>query len=472
MFKLRVLAVQKVLVPALILLTVCLHSIGHKSLTRGAFKSETQHSLPTARRMIAQTRAAVRHARDGTVHLQHQSQQSETAMQHASATFRSSAALPAAGAMCGVWQGDYIKLHKQMLEGSRPAYYLVSVLPDSGLADRLNGVITGFVMALLTGRAFQIAAPWGNLRGMEQAYDSPYINWTRDTDLQQITDNLVHNAEIAERYRTELGSQLGKFGFSELWTPFPPLISSEHQKVLYHSNLSLAIGASETVFVFADRGGTVRLFDNPYHRKQLIQLGMRPDTLHGCVMDFLFRPKRNILDSLAPTTARLPAAEGLTIGIQIRVGDHVFDSGGDPTSMMTQYRAFFRCAEELEKSFAVAGQQVVWLLISDSSALRSGAEQKYGEKLVVTQGLRLEHSSHSNTAKVSLDGFQASVAENWLFGMTDFQIVSDTSGYGRTAAMRSLQPNSVYMLSAQSSHACVPGTGTDIWQAAETFTGW
>jgi hypothetical protein len=162
----------------------------------------------------------------------------------------------------------------------------------------------------------------------------------------------------------------------------------------------------------------------------------------------------------------------LKIGIQVRVGDHAFQMAADPDALVNTYQAYFKCAQQLEQSYMQPQQQVVWLLVSDSPVLRTGAARRFGSKLLTASGLKLEHSSHGNAAKTSLEGFLASIAENWVFGLTDFQVVSEESAYGKTAAMRSLQPGSAYLISSRVSPDCRPGSASNLWQAAEVFTGW
>ena len=57
---------------------------------------------------------------------------------------------------CGNWQKNYTKVHREILSGTRPPRYAIALLPTGGLCDRLIGVVTVFMFALLTDRAIQI----------------------------------------------------------------------------------------------------------------------------------------------------------------------------------------------------------------------------------------------------------------------------------------------------------------------------
>ena len=58
---------------------------------------------------------------------------------------------------CGSWQESYLKLHTSIVSGEQPGRYAISVPAPAGLGDRLVGLVTVFLYALLTDRAFQIA---------------------------------------------------------------------------------------------------------------------------------------------------------------------------------------------------------------------------------------------------------------------------------------------------------------------------
>ena len=61
------------------------------------------------------------------------------------------------GTRCGSWQNAYSKLHRSILSSEQPGRYAVAVAAHTGLSDRLVGLVTVFMYALLTDRAFHIA---------------------------------------------------------------------------------------------------------------------------------------------------------------------------------------------------------------------------------------------------------------------------------------------------------------------------
>ena len=58
-------------------------------------------------------------------------------------------------AQCGGWQPEYTNLHRSISSGmDERSRAFISKSPNSGLADRMVGILTGFYAALLSKRAF------------------------------------------------------------------------------------------------------------------------------------------------------------------------------------------------------------------------------------------------------------------------------------------------------------------------------
>ena len=140
-------------------------------------------------------------------------------------------------------------------------------------------------------------------------------------------------------------------------------------------------------------GNIYHMFQNPNHRQQLNDMGLRPDTAFGCLLNFVLRPVPAVFAENAALHARLTDPAPLKIGIQIRAGDRVWRAGGSGSGgpRIADYHAFFKCAADLEAAFALPGQQVVWYLVSDSVELRQAAVAEYGSKLVTTINQNIQH---------------------------------------------------------------------------------
>lgn len=203
------------------------------------------------------------------------------------------------------------------------------------------------------------------------------------------------------------------------------------------------------------------LTDDPPHvawrrRQRLMELGITPETAVSCAFDFLFRPNKQLRVRTLPRPVALTTSEcaiscgmcdpwsvhgyvhgssdqaefssefnalkqqqqppqsALTIGIQIRTGDHVAfgqQGGKAVVPQLSQFQHFFDCAEQLEAALLpslppsaswpkvrgaapppppalpscdhpVLVRQVTWYFISDSTALREQAVARYGPEKV------------------------------------------------------------------------------------------
>ena len=214
---------------------------------------------------------------------------------------------------------------------------------------------------------------------------------------------------------------------------------------------------------------------------QLESLGLTRTNAFGCAMEYLFRPKQHILESIAAEAKIVQDPRTFTIAIQIRLGDHVFygpKSLSDPDIHHPDIAKFFACAEQLERTLPSVLQkhQVIWLLASDSVMLRQAAVHKYGQKLVT----RLEHvghsaKTHSQGAKFSfkdLESLKSAVAENWLLGQADAHIISAESSFGRTAAFRARNPEGwLFTLSKGETALCGAGSHSTFGDAGQHYAG-
>jgi len=77
-------------------------------------------------------------------------------------------------ASCGTWQKSYRYLHHSILKNNVPARYVVSIPVRAGLADNLTGLVTQFLFALLTNRAF-LRTSYEHSIPLEEVFQSPRI---------------------------------------------------------------------------------------------------------------------------------------------------------------------------------------------------------------------------------------------------------------------------------------------------------
>ena len=93
---------------------------------------------------------------------------------------------------------------------------------------------------------------------------------------------------------------------------------------------------------------------------------------------------------------------------------------------MRSCREAQRCVAQVEEQYRVGGQQVLWYVVSDCARLRARAAERYGAKVMLPGGeAPVEHLGFSSgNATRDVLAFRVAFAEQWLLGMTDFQVGS------------------------------------------------
>lgn len=227
---------------------------------------------------------------------------------------------------------------------------------------------------------------------------------------------------------------------------------------------------STCVVLKTNLGLTHLLFGNPRYRDQLLGMGLRPDTAFGCAIAFLFHPSAKVMRTVVPAYEQLlhssqwihssalsPAVVGpqtqVVIGLQIRTGDAAFKRGGEAVkSRLGEHwsggmvEAFTACAESLQAELEAMGVKVMWMVISDSQAVRHNLMHR--SNVVSAPELPLGHTLDkrvTNTVRDKWSVMFSAVGEQWLFSkICSYFVISRYSGYGRVAAAMSLRPGAIY----------------------------
>jgi hypothetical protein len=364
---------------------------------------------------------------------------------------------------------SYAKLQEGMLAGRILPKFLVAVPNLSGMADRIIGLTTVAMLAIANDRAFQI----GNripLPLFDIAFYGPNIKWNRPTDPEWLIEPLKYRALIRNYNDSIL--QSGMFYGVNTIEDLPL-----QDRLLREKLDTIAQANSTFVLMSNNRGKTIRMFENHNYRLRLSRYGLNPDNAFGCILNFLMAPKPQIFAPFYPQLMTMSNMSILRIGIQIRAGDQLLMSNGNHTVNIHDYMTFFRCAQQIESFAQHPGQQSIWYLMTDSLALRQEAKKKFGNKLLVAMNATVEHTSkEDNVCKenctVSDRGFQDAAAEWWMFGWSDYFVISKYSGYGRSAAMRSMKRTAIYTVThGRQKINCGQNAATNLRTLAEDWSG-
>lgn len=315
---------------------------------------------------------------------------------------------------CGsTWQEQYRQLHFSILHGERTPRYVFYHCP-CGMSDSLVGIVSTFYYALLSGRAFRIVQ--GSFDWLD-AYSNGAIDVFE-------TENISY---VKHRHGVTAESQFDVALFRE-------------------RNVSQYLQTHDNVVVTTIRGYVFHLFDNPYHKKQLYSMGLRPETAFACGLQYLVKPLPEV-HHLSQQLQKMNSNQILLVGIQIRAGDDVFKND---MANISQFTHFFRCAQQIEQDKQVGSIKALWVLLSDSKSLRQQAVQVFGDKIWTGNKVKgvLDHAFKRDGGDRA--GTSAAVvlaaAENWMFAICDYFVLSKISGFGRTAAFHHAGWGNIYAL--------------------------
>ena len=328
-----------------------------------------------------------------------------------------------APSVCGTqWQDDYTALHAQLVASPSSSRILVfdcrAAPGQGGLADRLTGMMTALLLAILSGRAFQLDWP-----GVESAYATPRLDATGLLGAARAAPaSEMRTLHWVNRDRQEL-----------------------HELVSRAESLD-ALWPERVLVVQSNRGFTQGLLrDSP----RAAALGLTPESAQfGCLLHFLLEPTAAALAPLAPLRDALAAAAAPVVGVHVRTGDSTFaaERGADADALAARgaklyadHRFVFDFALRRAAALDAPAAAARILVLSDSAALRAHAAAALGERA-------LDAASNETVGHVARDAgaLARAVGEHWLYGACDEFAYSSHSGYPRTAAARAMRPGVIH----------------------------
>ncbi|CAG8546496.1 17158_t:CDS:2 [Cetraspora pellucida] len=323
---------------------------------------------------------------------------------------------------CGKWQEEYSKLHANILDNKEEQRYVTYICDAStncgGLADRIFGMTSTFLFALLTNRAF--LADWQVPIPLEAVFSSPNIDWSYDS-LSPLPSLI--SLQSSELNVVDFDAQhLDQYFMLHNWTQKYP---------------------KPFIKFYTNRGMIMRTFSSKHYSKHLKDIGLRPHTAIGCILDYLFRPVPEALWFITEYTSLFALPSIFSVGIQIRTGDSKMNKndGLGHSHSLQEYKHFFKCADQLTQVYSAPSQKVIYFLVTDSVRLRDEAIQKLEH--VIVSGLPVSGEGHKgedyNWDKA--DEINHAIIENWILSKTDYRVISP-GGYGKLSAFHSKQLHS------------------------------
>jgi len=283
----------------------------------------------------------------------------------------------------------------------------------SGLADNFAGSVSLFAMALMHRRRFYLSYDVLDLGVVRPNF--PRWNWTE---------------------------------------PLPP-ISNDTLGIGYdtlENRTAVLLAANDTnlVALRTNRGALTYSFkhDTPLARFLRNELGLSVHTAFACLHSALYGvlPPLFTVGDAATVLNTLLTTHKLRIGIQIRTGDAAFKYKADGTGKSSTWSysstvdTYVRCALRVA---AEAGEPApVLFLVTDNVLVRKHfADMQVPdgvERLLATQN-PVKHVSFAVSPSADWESMTMGVAEHTLLSMVDYWVVTFGSGFGLTAAARSVR---------------------------------
>ncbi len=376
---------------------------------------------------------------------------------------------------CGSWQQRYGKLHANILAGRSPPRFLISIAPPQGLADRISGMVTQFIFALITKRAFLHVAP-STSPPMDDVYYLRNIESKMPVNFM-FDDDLLMNLTFAEYpswvdKNKVVGMYLNAGSIKSQYLA----VEKRNREVYLESDFNTIpadYAHTKQLYVTGNRGYSFAVFQNDFHRQQLIDMGLRQETTFKCIFDYMFKLRPESCDRSCQSIKRQilheKAMGSIVIGVQVRVGDVAFNKDFDllnATAMKSigvkqkPAQSSFQCARKLARQVENAGRKAMYYFISDSRQLRKVAKKFFGSQLITDELAEPAHifENVQDSRSAQIKALRSSASDIHLFSLAHLHVITRTSGFGQKAAFLSDQSNKIHVFYGDQGSKCSLGT--------------
>lgn len=272
-----------------------------------------------------------------------------------------------------------------------------------GHGDRINGIVTMFMLAVLTKRLFllDLESPMP----LQMLLTPGLIDWRVRSGILA-TAGLSHHSyhDKRQQFKADIG-RIASY-------PDQLLVVSGNYRMLRS------------------------LFEAPELQPAAAALGLptfAPPFLVAELFDVLFSPSALLTQELSALRARVGGLEERQfIAIHLRTGDVAWDPARHGTS---ELGAFLQCAQDVEEELGLPAETTPWLLATDSAEVaRVAAEmpEAVSGKLRIPSAAGRIHIERSEFGDV-IDGAASNYAE-WLLFSQAAAVVLSRSFFGETAA--------------------------------------
>mmetsp|Transcript_25928 Transcript_25928/g.46796 ORF Transcript_25928/g.46796 Transcript_25928/m.46796 type:complete len:421 (-) Transcript_25928:25-1287(-) len=275
-----------------------------------------------------------------------------------------------------------------------------------GYGDRMKGIMSGFLIALLTNREFGIYHT-DPMELKDVLQPTAHVKW----------DEYPENRSYAFRIKDK-PPKSGK-----------DLISKLSDVVWFETNQDL-VEYLQSLSVFSPTLGRMGIG----HR--CIDLSC----IYGCLFNTLFTVGEVLKSNMTQTSARHPRF----VSVQIRTGGGEVSGWADP--MRTSHYVCDKMWDVVDDFRKSKCPKCHIFLTTDSASQQRAAQKRYGSELFFVEGA-ITHSDRSSQAKAA-KGFPKVVMDNLLIGQAEFGVISN-SGFSYTAVWRTKLNTTVVRMNKQ-----------------------
>uniref|UniRef100_A0A7S3G7V5 Fucosyltransferase n=1 Tax=Palpitomonas bilix TaxID=652834 RepID=A0A7S3G7V5_9EUKA len=288
---------------------------------------------------------------------------------------------------------DYVQLHNDIMEGKKERKFVVlGHYTEAGLGNLLPVMVSTFLLAVMTDRAFLVDWPYQRPR--------QHFNGVEYMGYPDIKELMEAPAGIAWRY-----DELKKLKSDTTLN-----IEGVEDSIICNDPSKL----SETVLRVKtwDFFGPALFYHKQYHDKLAAVFG---DDWYGAMMRWVVRPIPSLQVEIDEFVAE-KFAKNFVVGLQIR-------RKGSNKLSLKQENSFFTCANNVARQQGV--EDPYYFIAADNEQSRKDAEKQYGDKAIFFS---------STVSRSSTRGVQEGIIDLLLLAHCDDIIGSGGSTYGRTAA--------------------------------------
>lgn len=301
-----------------------------------------------------------------------------------------------------------------------------------GLGDRLQGLVTTFLIAIVTNRVMLIE--WNN---MHTIFEPNKFDWTYNFSFVQ-------------------GKTVGGVGGNLEWRYCQnekyPEVCMNPDPTSYTADVIMLNASNRPMSysMFHDK----RFF---WWKKALNDKGLTHDYCFGCVLDQIFLLKKRVMETMAPYAFELNNFKSsVSLGIHVRLGDSEM-TGHSKLNMFDYDKIFKTDVQQRFNSAKILGckvsNNITILFLSDSAKLRNIVRNYYIHAIeisnnctiakVIIPSIQPKHidireykliATSSDVQKQREYSYLTTAGEWWLLTLCNYTIIQgDESGFSRTA---------------------------------------